>query len=355
MNGGGIIGLTGTPIVHRPTDLWSEFDVLWPGDRPQDHVLGFGNYWAFEGQVAIVRPHPHLGNRVRLYEFPPERLEVLKSRVAPHALEETKDMCLDLPPRTFDIIKVDMLPEQRAVYDALRDDMVAFLENGKVKDNPLLEKFGVPLVQNPDFFIDDPGMGDDRRVSVAFATTLMIRLHTIASGFVKRDDGVIVDFPNAKIELLREMIPLWTEMAYDSKLILFTVFRHDIEILMKLFREMKVGAVSLNGDNAKEANDVVKVFQTNPKVRVFVGNLQVASAGLNIVKANYMTFYNNSFNNGRRMQALDRNYRIGQTRKVTVYDILAKNTVDERVYENGKEKQKLAIATVGNLIAALKS
>lgn len=371
-NKGGRLGLTGTPVVHSPLDLWSIFDVLDPCDDPRQHPLRYGNYWAFEQGVAIKTNHPRIP-MAKLYKFPEDRLATLKTRVAPLAQEARKDDCLDLPPRTFQTVLLDMPEAQQRIHDALKTDYVAFIEDKPPEPgalNTLLE-MGVTSLQNNEKakelweqglaqLQDEDGnmmaLGEDRRISVAFATTLMIRLQQVCSGHIRTDDGATKLLPeNAKTDWLREMLPLFTDSGWKNKTIIFCRYKADMVILQKLCDELKIGWVSLSGENSKDASAVVHRFQTNDDTRVFIGNIQVSSTGITLTAANSVVFYNNSFAAGDREQAIDRAYRIGQTRKVTYYDLVCKRTIDERVLANLTEKKELATATVGNLLAALQN
>jgi len=355
-NGGNLIGLTGTPVIHSPFDLWSEFDILWPGAKPTEHVLGFGNYWAFENSVSISRPHPHLRN-VRLHEFPPDRLETLRHRVAKHAIEATKAACLDLPDRAFNVVSIDMEPEQQRVYDALKEDFLALLEQRPplASATEVLADRGISNTDiRPDFTPEflETLQDESTRISVTMATTLLIRLQQIAAGFAVADDKSVVELPNAKADFVADMLPLWTTDTH--KLILFARFKHDILVLKSLCEKAKIGYVTLTGDNARAAAEVSEQFQTDTDIRVFIGNPQVSSLGITLTAADYVAFFTNTFAFGDRLQAMDRPYRFGQTRKVTYYDIVARGTVDESILENQQVKKDLAAMTVGNLKALLR-
>lgn len=364
-NSGSRIGMSGTPVAKDPLDLWSEFNILDPSKSivgGKDHPLGYGKYRDFEAAVCIMHVHPRMP-MVKKPTFPPERLEALRKRVAPHVFERTIEQCVTLPEKTFSEIVIDPHPEQARMYTALKEDFVASLANGNetavVTDMvQILNKArsGIESVANEEaleeFEIAQSSAldtGDDRRVTTLMAATTLIRLHQIASGFVKTDDGETRDLPNPKIDVLRDCLPQWTDKLGNHKVIIFCRFIHDISVLQKLCDELKIGYVSLSGVNSTESRAVCDAFQTNDDVRVFIGNIAVASEGLTLTAANYVCFYNNSFSHVQRSQALKRAHRIGQTRHVNYYDLIIKNTVDERVLKNLSEKRNLANATTRNL------
>jgi SNF2 family DNA or RNA helicase len=363
-NGGVIIGLTGTPVVKSPLDLWSEFDILHPGPNPKSHPLDYGNYYGFESGVCNKKPHPRLGHRVPIYEYPDHKLEELKRRIAPLAREATKAECLDLPGQLFaPPVLLEMGDEQGKVYKALRDDYICFLEGAAppAVASARLKSYGLTSISENDKakeMFGDYGQTLNRQVSVTFATTLMTRLQQISSGFIKTDDGETRELPNVKREWLKEYLPMLSDPVGDHKTVLMCRFTYDVAYLSALCDELGIGYVSLSGANSSQAAEIVARFQTDPKVRVFIGNMAVASAGITLTAADSMVYYDCSFNGEHRRQSIDRIYRIGQTRKVTYYDLVAtvdgKPTIDGRVILSHSEKESLATKTVANLKEALR-
>jgi len=356
--GGTILGLTGTPVVHSPPDLWSEFDVLSPGENPKTHPLGYGNFYAFEQGVANIKPHPRLGYRVKIYEYPDDKLAELKRRVAPLAFEASKDE-LGLPPRNFlPPTDITMGDEQAKVYKSLRDDYIAFLTEAPTPTGAIarLKECGVsPLAGNVaamDAFHSIPallGEGLDRQVSTTFQQVLQTRLQQVAAGHIRTDDGQIRELPNAKIDWLEDMLPSLTAEGWDNKVVIFCRFKYDVARLSVLCEKLRLGYVSLSGANSTDASSMVHRFQTEKRVRVFIGNVAIASVGITLTAANSCVFYTNSFNGEHRLQAIDRVYRIGQKRVVTYYDLCAA-AVDRRILANLHEKDNLATKTVRNLL-----
>jgi SNF2 family DNA or RNA helicase len=367
-NYGHVLGLTGTPIVHSPLDLWSEFNILSPSEKPTGHVLGYGGYYAFEQAVAITKPHPRLGNRVKLYEFPDERLAALKKRVAPHAVEASKAECLDLPPRNYTVVRLPMLPEQAKVYKALAADYIATLDGVLPPDEStqVLREFDLsPLLENDKaleaFYADMDTDGQtelplNRRISVTFAATLMTRLQQVAAGHIKSDDGTTHSIYGCKEEWLEENLPVFTAPGWDHKCVIFCRFKADVEILKGICERLDIGYVTLTGENSKHAGETVRTFQTDPGTRVFIGNVSIASTGITLTAGDRIIFYTNSFAWGDRSQAEDRTYRIGQTRVCEYYDLVATTdiaNVDDEALSNLQNKQNMAFKTVGDLRAAL--
>lgn len=349
-NNGFRIGMSGTPMTKSPLDLWSEFNVLSPNVDQNLHPLGYGSYHSFEAQVCEKRPHPHIKG-IYLYKYPPEALATLKGRLAEHALEAREEDCQDLPQKHYRQVNIPMLLPQQAVYSALQSDMVAYLEAIERKQAYVpVRKDGLETMEDLlARWSEETQPRNTDRVSVTLKTVLMTRLQQVAAGHVKTDDGSIRPVPSAKIEWLEEHLPLLTEPLSDNKCIIFTRFREDVVQLAELCKKMKLGAVTLTGDNSKEASALQKRFQTESGLRVFISNVAVGSLGLTLTAANKVVFYSNSYAWGDRRQAEKRAHRIGQERPVEYIDLLCKDSIDYYVLNNLSDKDKLVASTVRGL------
>jgi SNF2 family DNA or RNA helicase len=348
-NKGFIVGMTGTPIEDKPFDLWSECDILWPGRNGNQHILGYGNYRGFVDTVAVTRIDYYGSLRVPVYSFPEKNLLELKRRFSQFAIEERKETCLDLPEKTFQLMRLDLNDEQQEVYSALVEDSVAFLTRSPLKAST---KRRLTKARIASLFDQDLGIDPTKTISAAMAVTLRTRLHQIAAGHAKLDDGQLFLFANgAKEGALLENLEGWT--ARNHKVVIFHQFTADIAIIERACVALKLPYVTLNGRNSKDAALVQAQFQSDPKIKVFIAQLDVGSTGLTLHAADYMTFYTISDKMGKRRQAIDRIHRIGQTRNVHYTDLIASRTVDEFIYANNINKIALADLTVRGLIASL--
>ena len=91
-------------------------------------------------------------------------------------------------------------------------------------------------------------------------------------------------------------------------------------------------------------------FQTNDKVRFFIGNPTVGGYGLTLHAASYVIYFSNNYNLEVRLQSEDRAHRIGQTKNVVYIDIIAENTVDEQIVSALDKKLVLSAKTMGEEI-----
>jgi SNF2 family DNA or RNA helicase len=246
-------------------------------------------------------------------------------------------------------MRLDLNDEQQEVYSALVEDSVAFLTRSPLKAST---KRRLTKARIASLFDQDLGIDPTKTISAAMAVTLRTRLHQIAAGHAKLDDGQLFLFANgAKEGALLENLEGWT--ARNHKVVIFHQFTADIAIIERACVALKLPYVTLNGRNSKDAALVQAQFQSDPKIKVFIAQLDVGSTGLTLHAADYMTFYTISDKMGKRRQAIDRIHRIGQTRNVHYTDLIASRTVDEFIYANNINKIALADLTVRGLIASL--
>jgi SNF2 family DNA or RNA helicase len=334
--------MSGTPITKNVLDLWSQSDVLYPGSRPSEHPLGFGSFRAYERAVSRVIPHPRYGMRAPIHTFIPSEVSKVIERMAPYTVViRSQDVLPELPKQSFVPISLEMGAEQKRLYNALKKDMVATLSHEAADDvtRGILSTYGIRPLKLTE---------DDFTVASTLATTLLLRLQQITSGFVKTETGALVSIPSIKHEWLADNLPMLTEPDGDHKHVIFCTFIHDVESIMELAEKLDIGAVRLDGSTSKSAEDIVAQLQTDPRVRLLVGNVAVAGAGFTMTAADTATFFSHSHRYDLRVQALKRIHRIGQTRPVRYYDLLAA-PVDNQIRFKVSEKENIAVSTLDEL------
>jgi SNF2 family DNA or RNA helicase len=187
---------------------------------------------------------------------------------------------------------------------------------------------------------------DGNLVSTVNALTQLMRLHQIVCGHVKMDDGTVKELPNRRISELMSVVE-----ESDGKIIIWANYRHDIEaIKIALSKEYGMTAVGMYyGDtDMDERKRVVAEFQDpESEMRFFVGNPSTGGYGLTLTAANTMVYYSNSFDLEKRLQSEDRAHRIGQTKNVTYIDLIAVNTIDEKIVKALRSKIDIATQVLG--------
>ncbi|MFA6288540.1 MAG: DEAD/DEAH box helicase [Opitutaceae bacterium] len=286
--------LTGTPIENRLADLWSLFAFAQPGLLGDQ--AGFRRQYNEADPAALARLH----RRVRHF-----LLRRTKAQAAP-----------DLPSRTEDEIIVELEGGQRKLYDAELKRARAQL-------------LGVETTKALD----------------------AVRFHVLASLLRLRQicchpalvDPVHATLPSAKLEALLERVEELAEEGHQ--VLVFSQFVQMLEIIRDRLVAGGIGHLMLTGATENRAA-LVNTFQTDPTKTVFLLSLKAAGFGLNLTAASYAILYDPWWNPAAEAQAIDRIHRIGQTKPVIAYRILAEHTVEEKIRLLQREKAALAAAVV---------
>jgi SNF2 family DNA or RNA helicase len=189
----------------------------------------------------------------------------------------------------------------------------------------------------------------DEEVSYNNKLTELLKLQQVTNGFVKTNEGNIVDFKtNAKLKELMNIIE-----ETEDKCIIWANYVHNIEgIKSKLAETYGVDSVvSIYGkDSVEDRNQAVEKFQNDDKCRFLVGNPTVGGYGLTLTAAKYVIYFSNSYNLEVRQQSEDRAHRIGQKSQVTYIDIICRDTIDQMVLHNLENKIELSARTLGEQV-----
>jgi SNF2 family DNA or RNA helicase len=298
---------TGSPVTKSPLDLYQQCEFLSP------QCLNMHSFYGFQSRYAVVVERQlasHSFKQVVGYR----RLEELKEKLDRFSFRVTKEECLDLPEKWYVKRDVELTEEQLKAYNEMKNFALAQLSGGLV--------------------------------STANALTQLMRLHQIVCGHVKMDDGTVVELPSKRIQELLDVIE-----ENQGKIIIWATYRRDIEAirlaLQKVYGMDSVG--TYYGDTGgDERQRVVTNFQ-DPKspLRFFVANPSTGGYGLTLTAANTVIYYSNSFDLEKRMQSEDRAHRIGQTKNVTYIDLIAPNTVDEKIVKALRDKIDIATQVLG--------
>ncbi len=286
--------LTGTPIENRLSDLWSLFAFTQPG------LLG-----------------DQAGFRRQYHEADPAALARLHRRVRHFLLRRTKAQAApDLPPRTEDEIIVGLEGGQRLLYDAELKRARAQLLGVETKSALDAVRFHV------------------------LASLLRLRQICCHPALV---DPAHADLPSAKLEALLERVEELAEEGHQ--VLVFSQFVGMLEIIRDRLVAAGIGHLMLTGATENRSG-LVETFQTDKTRTVFLLSLKAAGFGLNLTAASYAILYDPWWNPAAEAQAIDRIHRIGQTRPVIAYRLLAEGTVEEKIRLLQREKASLAAAVV---------
>ncbi|WP_250254632.1 SNF2-related protein [Chryseobacterium sp. Marseille-Q3244] len=287
------IVLTGTPVENSTFDLYSQLSFACPG------LLGSKHY--FKDIYAIP---------IDKFEYSKRAME-LQQKIKPFILRRTKkQVAKELPEKTETVIYCEMNIEQRRIYDAYEKELREF------------------IAANDD---------DDLNKNSMHVLTGLTRLRQICNSPVLIKEGYSGE--NAvKIEILMEQI---LGKSKDHKILVFSQFVGMLDLLKPELERHGIPFEYLTGQT-KDRGQKVANFQENEEIRVFLISLKAGGVGLNLTQADYIYLIDPWWNPATENQAIDRSYRIGQTKNVIAVRMICSNTVEEKILVLQKKKKLLA-------------
>ena len=293
------LALTGTPLENRLLDLWSIVDFIQPGYLgSQDHFLE-----TYEPPVTSDPVAPRIARRRLSAKLRPVMVRRLKQQVAK-----------DLPERIEERRDCELGEEQRKLY-------LAELRRSRDKVMQTVAEKGVAKSKI--------------HVLAALTRLRQICCHPTLVGS---------DSPSGKTETLFELLdPL---LGQGHKVLVFSQFVQMLKLLETECRQRQIGTHILTGET-KERQTVVQTFQDDTNPGVFLLSLRAAGTGLNLTTASYVILYDPWWNPAVEAQAIDRSHRIGQTRTVNAYRLIAPGTVEEKIWELQQRKAQTIADVLG--------
>lgn len=291
--------LTGTPIENRLSELWSIFDFLMPG-----FLFAYDSFRTGI-EMPIVRNEDT------------QAMERLHRMIAPFILRRLKkDVLKDLPDKLEEIRYAGMEGKQQKLYDAqvirMRNDLQQQSENDFRRS----------------------------RIQILAELTRIRQICCDPSLCFTNYDG-----ESAKTELCMEL--LHSLMDGGHRTLVFSQFTSMLEILQNRLDAERIPYYLITGSTSKEERlKRVKAFNEG-EVPVFLISLKAGGTGLNLVGADSVIHFDPWWNTAAESQASDRAHRIGQTRTVTVYKLVAKGTIEEKIVAMQQQKAKLAEDILG--------
>jgi SNF2 family DNA or RNA helicase len=302
------LALSGTPIENHLGELWSLFEFLNPG------LLGSARTFQ---RASAVRTRTD------------EDLEWLSRALRPFLLRRTKEQVApELPRRTEQTLQCELEGPQRRHYDELRAHYRETLLARVARD------------------------GVNRSKMQILEALLRLRQAACHSGLI---DPRRAHESSAKFDVL---IPRLGEViAEGHKALVFSQFTSFLALLRPRLDALGIKYEYLDGRTRQRAERVER-FQTDPDCRLFLISLKAGGLGLNLTAAEYVFLLDPWWNPAAEAQAIDRAHRIGQSRHVFAYRLLARDTVEEKVAELQTTKRQLADAILSadaGLVRTLKA
>ena len=298
--------MTGSPVTKNPLDLYTQCDFLSPW------LLDFTSYYAFRNRYAEMKTlHMH-GRQIQVVNgF--KNLGELSDKLKPFSYRVLKEDCLDLPDKIFIKREIQLSPDQRKLYEQMKKEAIAILEG--------------------------------KQSTTVNTLTQLMRLQQITCGHFTADDGSTKPIPNNRIAELMNVLE-----ETEGKAIIWAHYQYDItEIIKAVIKEYGPGSVvdyyGLTPQEERQPN--IKKFQDDPKCRFIVGTPSTGGYGITLTAANTVIYYSNGYDLEKRLQSEDRAHRIGQKKSVTYVDLMADDTVDEKIVKALRKKINIASEVLG--------
>lgn len=347
--------MSGAPMPNGPIDIFSQMKFLDP------QILGFDSFVAFKSFYCMLVPstHPLVQNiakksaagrlkgkseeavnalakkfagRLQIMERGTDgqplykNLEILENKIAPHLYRIRKDDCLDLPPKVYQKIYIELSPKQRLIYNQVRDEIMAeFVIDKELRHitSEIAIKRMTRLAQIVcNHFVPDPDYDEDRK-----------------------PQPERIEDTSPRISALEDLI----EDAGRPPFVVWVRHRYDVIEISELLRKMKIKHGILQGKlSIKERTATIADFQAG-RLGAIIG-IAALGIGINLQRADLNVYFSNSFNLEDRLQSEDRSHRAGRKGVVNVIDILAADTLDEKIVTALRSKKNIAHAVLRDRI-----
>lgn len=287
-----MIAMTGTPLMNTPIDLY--IILKWLGY--EKHSL-----YSFKGHYCILGGF----NNGQILGY--KNLDELHEQLSEIMLRRLKSEVLDLPDKTYIDEYVEMTPKQCIVYNEIKHEIKANIDQIKMKKNPLTE---------------------------------LIRMQQ-ATGYTGILSSKIKE--SAKLDRMEELIE--EAVANNHQVVVFSNWTQITDIVYerlhaKYTLSLITGKVS---EKVRQHNE--KEFQEE-RSKILIGTIDALGTGLTLTAGTVEIFLDEPWNKAKKEQAVDRCHRIGQNENVTIYTIMCKGTIDERKHEVVEQKGEMADALV---------
>lgn len=313
---------SGTPVPNGPFDVYSQVSFLDPEFwRRECDIDGFTAFKTYFGVWDVGHVKRMVKGHLKTVEYPIldgyNNLQELYEALRKISTRITKDEVLDLPEKLYTKRYYEMSPSQARMYKELDEEFMTFLDSGELVAAPL-------------------------------AIVRLLRMQQVLCGYLPVAPGeepveLIDRDRNPRLKVHQEFI----EDTAGAKAITWATWTRDIDLIMDGLQRMGRKPVRYDGTMSSDGLQRSKDEFKKGDATDFVANVQM-SEGLTLNEAKATAFYNNNYNLRMRLQAEDRNHRIGQTDHVLYGDMVCPNTRDEHAISALVAKLEVANAILGD-------
>ncbi len=286
--------LSGTPVENTVNDLWTQMSFINPG------LLGNQHFFYTDFVVPIEKKKDE------------EKAAKLQALIKPFVLRRTKtQVATELPAKTENLFYCQMSDEQKEYYEKVKSEyrnaLLVNLENGSFKRSQIQVLQGLTKLRqiaNHPLMIDEGYEGDSGKF-----------------------ENVIHTLENV--------------LSRGHKVLVFSQFVKQLDIYRRYFDGQNIPFAYLDGATSKRG-EVVREFQANKDIKLFLISIKAGGVGLNLTEADYVFILDPWWNPAVEQQAIDRTHRIGQDKNVFIYKFITKDTVEEKILALQNRKRKVA-------------
>ena len=288
------IAISGTPMENSLQDLWSIFDFLLPGYLP--------NYRSFSKTVESKAKEKYL-----------------QKIISPFILRRKKiDILQELSPKESQVVYCQMSQKQHNFYFSMWEQISRSILN-------------------------------DKKITPIHILSGLTKLRQIANGINLIDESQ--SDVSGKIEVAIDLINLCVENG--KKILVFAQFLKSLKTIEQHLQQAKMGYSYMDG-STKNRQKIIKEFNENEEKKVFLLSLKVGGLGLNLTAADTVILVDPWWNPMVENQAIDRTHRIGQTKKINIYKLITKNSIEEKILDLQARKKELFERTIEGVDNTLK-
>ncbi|KAI4364090.1 hypothetical protein MLD38_020227 [Melastoma candidum] len=290
--------MTGAPIQNKLSELWSLFDFVFPGK--------LGVLPVFEAEFAVPITVGGYANASPLQVSTAYRCAVvLRDLVMPYLLRRMKDdVNAQLTKKTEHVLFCSLTAEQRSVYRAF----LASSEVEQILDGSRNSLYGIDVMRK-----------------ICNHPDLLEREHS----YQNPDYGNPVR--SGKMKVVAEVLKVWKEQGH--RVLLFAQTQQMLDILENFLIAREYNYRRMDGlTPVKQRMALIDEFNDSSDVFIFILTTKVGGLGTNLTGANRVIIFDPDWNPSTDMQARERAWRIGQTKDVTVYRLITRGTIEEKVY-----------------------
>ncbi|MFH8249827.1 SNF2-related protein [Microbacterium sp. B2969] len=296
-----VFAITGTPLENSLTELWALLALVAPGL--------FASARRFREEYVKPIEKGKVPDDQEGGEYRARRLARLRRRIRPLVLRRTKEqVAADLPPKQEQEVRVELSPAHRALYDTV-------LQRERQKVLGLLDDL-------------------DRNRFIVFRSLTLLRMLSLAPELV---DAAHSDIAPSKLTALFEQLDEALEEGHRA--LVFSQFTSFLGLVAKRLEARGIPFAYLDG-STRDRDAAVAGFRDGD-APVFLISLKAGGFGLTLTDADYVFLLDPWWNPAAEAQAVDRAHRIGQTRSVMVYRLIANGTIEEKVMALQQRKARL--------------